>query len=60
MFNKSNQSKIFEFKPDDDITVGEILELVKLIRIGVPGNIYDEASDKLKKHLIEIKESKNV
>jgi|APCry1669191812_1035378.scaffolds.fasta_scaffold04549_9 hypothetical protein len=58
MQKKSNQSKIFEFKPKENIRVKEILELVGLIRIGVPGHIYDEASVELRNHLEEVVDGK--
>jgi len=54
---KYTQSKVFEFKPNDNITEAEIIELCELIRIGVSGEILDKASDKLKKHFIEVKKA---
>ena len=58
---KYSQSKVFEFKPNEDITKEEIIELTNLIRIGVSGEILDRGSDNLKKHFIEVvKENKNV
>lgn len=52
------QSKVFEFKPNDNITEDNIIELANLIRIGVSGEILDKASDELKKHFIEVKDKK--
>lgn len=54
---KYNQSTVFEFKPANNITEAEILELANLIRIGVGGEILDKASDDLKKHFIEVKKA---
>lgn len=51
---KYNQSNLFEFKPANNITEAEILELANLIRIGVSGEILDKASEDLKKHFIEV------
>lgn len=48
------QSKVYEFLPNDDITIEDISELASLIRIGVSGEILDRASDKLKKHFQEV------
>jgi len=48
------QSRLFEFKPDRDITVDQILELVELVRIGVSGDTISEATDGLKKHFQEV------
>lgn len=55
---KYNQSKVFEFKPKENITEAEIIELSELIRIGVSGEILDKASSGLKKHFFEVKDKK--
>lgn len=52
---KYTQSTVFEFTPNDNIKTAEIIELSKLIRVGVSGDILDKASDELKKHFIEVK-----
>ena len=54
---KYTQSTVFEFKPANNITEAEILELANLIRIGIGGEILDKASDDLKKHFIEVKKA---
>lgn len=55
---KYTQSKVFEFKPNENITEAEIIELAELIRIGVSGEILDKASADLKKHFFEVKDKK--
>jgi hypothetical protein len=55
---KYSQSKIFEFKPKENITEAEIQELAELIRIGISGEILDKASTDLKKHFFEVKDKK--
>lgn len=55
---KYTQSKLFEFKPNENITEAEIIELAELIRIGVSGEILDKASTDLKKHFFEVKDKK--
>jgi hypothetical protein len=55
---KYTQSKVFEFKPAENITEAEIIELAELIRIGVSGEILDKASADLKKHFFEVKDKK--
>lgn len=55
---KYTQSKLFEFKPNDNISEAEIIELSELIRIGVSGEILDKASPELKKHFFEVKDKK--
>ena len=52
------QSKVFEFKPKENITEAEIVELAELIRIGVSGEILEKASSELKKHFFEVKDKK--
>lgn len=52
---KYTQSTVYEFIPNDNIQIAEIIELSKLIRVGVSGEILDRASDELKKHFIEVK-----
>lgn len=51
---KFDQSKIFEFKPDETITCQEIIELSELIRIGICGSTLSNASPELKRHFEEI------
>jgi hypothetical protein len=53
--SKYDQSRLFEFKPDDTIDVKNILELSELIRIGVCGSTLSNASPELKKYFVEIK-----
>lgn len=50
------QSKVFEFKPTEDITPEVIFEMVDLIRIGVSGETLENASASLKKHFVEVKD----
>jgi len=52
---KYNQANVFEFKPDDSISVKEIIELSELIRIGVCGSTLSNASPELKKYFVQIK-----
>jgi hypothetical protein len=54
---KFDQTTLFEFKPDDTISIDEIIELSQLIRIGVCGSTLSNASPQLKRHfeLIENK-----
>jgi len=52
---KYSQSKVFEFKPTQEVSPQELVELLALIRIGVSGEILEKASDELNKHFIEIK-----
>lgn len=56
---KYNQSNLFEFKPDDTITVNDIIELSELIRIGVCGSTLSNASPELKKYFVQVKNEVN-
>ncbi len=51
---KYTQSTVFEFKPNDNLTVEQVIELMALIRVGVSGEILDKASVELKKHFVEV------
>lgn len=51
---KNQDHDTYEFLPDDSITTAEVIELAKLIRIGVGGNTLDNASDDLKKHFKKV------
>lgn len=49
------QSSVYEFLPNENITIEEIVELASLIRIGISGEVLNKASDKLKKQFQEVK-----
>lgn len=51
---KNQDHDTYEFLPDDSITTAEVIELAKLIRIGVGGNTLDNASNELKKHFKKV------
>ena len=51
---KYTQSRLFEFKPNSNVTVEQVVELMTLIRVGVSGEILDKASPELKKHFVEV------
>ena len=46
--------EIYEFLPDDSITTAEVIELSKLIRIGVGGNSLEKATPELKRHFKKV------
>ena len=46
--------EIYEFLPDDTITTAEIIELTKLVRIGVGGNSLEKATSELKRHFKKV------
>lgn len=56
MSKRHPQTKIYEFKPTNDIKIEEIIELCGMIRIGVSGEIVDKFSETLKKFFEEVKD----
>lgn len=56
MGRRHPQTKIYEFKPSEDITSKEIIELCGLIRIGVSGEIVEKFSELLKKYFVEVED----
>lgn len=46
--------EVYEFLPDDSITTAEIIELTKLVRIGVGGNSLEKATPELKRHFKKV------
>lgn len=53
---KVSQSKVYEFKPTEDISIEDIKELSDVVRVGVTGRVLELLSDDLKKHFVEIKD----
>lgn len=51
---KLSQAKVYEFLPDESITIKEIIELSELVRVGVSGHVLDNATEGLKKHFVEV------
>lgn len=56
--NKKNQWDLYEFTPSEEITHSEIIELAKMIRIGVGHEIFEKSSDNLKKHFNRVEDNK--
>lgn len=57
MTDKSNshpQSKLYEFLPEKEVSNENVVELLKLIRIGIRGDLLEKASDELKQHFKEV------
>lgn len=51
---KLSQAKVYEFLPDESITIKEIIELSELVRVGVSGHVLENATEGLKKHFVEV------
>lgn len=52
---KFNQTKVFEFLPNTEITPHEVVELTSIVRIGVSGEKIAEMSPGLQKYFVEVK-----
>ena len=51
---KYSPGKQYEFAPNDNITSAEVIELFKIIRVGVKGHVLKEMSEQLQKHFKEV------
>lgn len=52
--NAHPQSKLYEFIPEKEVSNDNVVELLKLIRIGVSGDVLEKASEDLKQHFKEV------
>jgi hypothetical protein len=52
---KFNQTNVFEFLPNTEITSHEVVELTRIVRIGVSGEKIAEMSPGLQKYFVQVK-----
>ncbi len=52
--NKHSPAKLYEFVPDENIDSNNIVELAKIIRVGVHGDVLKKLSPELQKHFKEV------
>lgn len=50
----TNIRKVYEFRPDREVSNDNVVELLKLIRIGISGDLLEKASAELKQHFKEV------
>lgn len=50
----TNIRAIYEFRPDKEVSNDNVVELLKLIRIGISGDLLEKASEELKQHFKEV------
>jgi hypothetical protein len=50
----TNIRAIYEFCPDKEVSNDNVVELLKLIRIGISGDLLEKASEELKQHFKEV------
>lgn len=51
---ETNIRKVYEFCPEKEVSNDNVVELLKLIRIGISGDLLEKASDELKQHFKEV------
>ncbi len=52
--NKYSPGKLYEFKPNTEITPENVVELCKIIRVGVGGHVLKEMSEELQAYFKEV------
>lgn len=51
---KHSPARLYEFAPSDNITPNNIVELAKIVRVGVGGDLFEKLSPELQKHFKEV------
>ena len=52
--NKYSPGKLYEFTPGVEITPNNVIELCKIIRVGVGGHVLKEMSEELQTYFKEV------
>ena len=53
--HKHSSARLYEFIPDEaTITPNNVVELAKIVRVGIPGHILEKLSPELQKHFKEV------
>jgi hypothetical protein len=52
--HKHSPARLYEFAPKDGITPNNIVELAKIVRVGVGGDLFEKLSPELQKHFKEV------
>lgn len=51
---KHSPARIYEFEPKGDVAANAVIELAKIIRVGIPGDLYKKLSPELQQHFKEV------
>jgi hypothetical protein len=51
---KTSPARLYEFVPDESITTNNVVELSKIVRVGVGGDLFKKLSPELQKHFKEV------
>lgn len=53
--NKHSSALLYEFVPDKaTITPNNVVELAKIVRVGIPGHLLEKLTPELQKHFKEV------
>jgi hypothetical protein len=53
--HKHSSARLYEFIPDEaTITPNNVVELSKIVRVGIPGHILEKLTPELQKHFKEV------
>lgn len=53
--HKHSPARLYEFLPDEaTITPNNVVELAKIVRVGIPGHILEKLTPELQKHFKEV------
>jgi hypothetical protein len=52
--HKHSSARLYEFTPSEGITQNNIVELAKIVRVGVSGDLLKKLSPELQKHFKEV------
>lgn len=51
---KHSPARLYEFDPDTTIDSNNVIELAKIVRVGIPGDLLGKLSPELQKHFKEV------
>jgi|LakMenE18May11ns_1017448.scaffolds.fasta_scaffold9958443_6 hypothetical protein len=51
---KHSPARIYEFEPKGHVDANSVNELAKVIRVGIPGDLYGKLSPELQQHFKEV------
>lgn len=51
---KHSPARLYEFAPDATIDSNNVIELAKIVRVGIPGDLLGKLSPELQKHFKEV------
>lgn len=52
--HKHSPARLYEFDPNETITTDNVVELAKVVRVGIAGDLFKKLSPELQKHFKEV------